>query len=350
MSPLAAARKADWVLFVAAANAAEGDASPAPELVLCTTVARLMAEAIGAVRPIDYSDAAMRDMLIAALKPGAKPFAGDSSAEWRDFAIKPCHINMALRTQSRAMEAFGRKAPAPLVREDAGRRTACRQEGQQSAPAEAAAKPAEETTRIAAAMEEYVKASKELLEEKREKPLAFAMEARRVFACAGGIVRGYAPRQDRVREVWLGKFPREGLPTEESMRKFAAAGRTAQSHGRSYIGSAEGESLQAPCSAARAMTSFRFADCSARRTTASPNGRECRSWTRYQRGRARGAIARRPSPRRTARVRPWTEWIFSVMRTSRSRATQRSARAHARPVARGPRNGVGASLHPVQSV
>ena len=185
MSPLAAARKADWVLFVAEANAAEGDASPPPALMLCTTVARLMAEAIGAVRPIDYSDAAMRDMLIAALKPGAKPFTGDSSAEWRDFAIKPCHINMALRAQSRAMEAFGRKAPAPVAHEDAGRRTAWRQEGQQSAPAEAAAKPAEEATRIAAAMEEYVKASKELLEEKREKPLAFAMEARRVFRTRG---------------------------------------------------------------------------------------------------------------------------------------------------------------------
>jgi len=59
------------------------------------------------------------------------------------------------------------------------------------------------------------------------------------------LLGGKALRQDRVREVWLGNFPREGLPTEESMRKLAAAGRTAQTHGRSYIGSAEGESLQA---------------------------------------------------------------------------------------------------------
>ena len=79
--PLAAAREADWVLFVAEANAAEGEASTPPELVLCTTVARLMAEAVGAVRPIDYSDAAMRDMLISTLKPGAKPYATDTSAE-----------------------------------------------------------------------------------------------------------------------------------------------------------------------------------------------------------------------------------------------------------------------------
>ena len=120
-SPLAP-RKADWVLFVAEANAVEGEASQPPELVLCTAVARLMAEAVGAVRPIDFSDAAMRDMLIAALKPGAKPFADDKPAEWRDFAIKPCHVNMALRAQSKALEAFGRKAPAPTVREGAGRR------------------------------------------------------------------------------------------------------------------------------------------------------------------------------------------------------------------------------------
>ena len=111
--PACVACKADWVLFVAEANTVDGEEAP---LFLCTAVARLMAEAVGAVRPIDYSDASMREMLLAALKPGAKPFAEDRPAEWRDFAIKPCHVNMALRAQSKACSTFGPQAPAPTAR------------------------------------------------------------------------------------------------------------------------------------------------------------------------------------------------------------------------------------------
>jgi len=202
-------------------------------------------------------------------------------------------------------------------------------------------------------MEEYVKASKDLLEEKKEKPLAFAMEARRdpharagAADCSGGKRFGRTAcarsgsaispvRGCRLKSRCANSRPRAGRP-----RPMAAH----------TLGAPRARACRLPSSAARVTAGFLFADRSGRRTTASPSGRGCRSWTRYQRGRARGAIARRPSPRRTARVHPWTEWIFSVTRTSRSRATRRNARARTHPVARGPYNGVGASLHPVESV
>eukprot|EP00959_Pyramimonas_sp_CCMP1952_P310036 6488130-Pyramimonas_sp.AAC.1 len=60
---------------------------------------------------------------------------------------------MALRAQSKACSTFGPRAPAPTARAGACRRATWRQAGQ-SAPAEAPSKPAEETARIAAAMED----------------------------------------------------------------------------------------------------------------------------------------------------------------------------------------------------
>ena len=200
-------------------------------------------------------------------------------------------------------------------------------------------------------MEEYVKASKELLDEKREKPLAFAMEARRVPHARVKLFGGETPRQDRVREVWLGNFPREGLATEESMRKFAAAGRTAQTHGRSYIGSAEGESLQAPQlgGARHGRPPFR---CSLRAQD------HCKpQWARLPkldsvpagpgswRDRASAVTAASRAGAALDRMDFLGYAHFQVARDAAARA-----RPHARPVARGPRNGVGASLHPVQSV
>ena len=92
-------REAGLILFAAEANASEGGgaAPPAAALLPRAAVARLMAEAAGAVRPTDFSDASMRDMLLAAIKPGAKPFAGDRAAEWGDFVVMQCRLNMALR-------------------------------------------------------------------------------------------------------------------------------------------------------------------------------------------------------------------------------------------------------------
>ena len=51
--------------------------------------------------------------------------------------------------------------------------------------------------------------------------------------------------QERIRERGLGLFPAEGLPTEEAMVRFERLAKTAASKGRLYLGSAEGEDLQA---------------------------------------------------------------------------------------------------------
>ena len=49
---------------------------------------------------------------------------------------------------------------------------------------------------------------------------------------------------DRVRQVGLEGFPKDDLPTEESLIKLEEAGKRATDKGRKYIGSSEGEDLQ----------------------------------------------------------------------------------------------------------
>ncbi|CAK0859107.1 unnamed protein product [Prorocentrum cordatum] len=49
---------------------------------------------------------------------------------------------------------------------------------------------------------------------------------------------------DRVAELGLQNFPEDGLPSEENLAVFEAAGRVAKEKGRFFVGSAEGEDLQ----------------------------------------------------------------------------------------------------------
>lgn len=51
--------------------------------------------------------------------------------------------------------------------------------------------------------------------------------------------------QERIADVGLEAFPSEALPTEEAMLRFERLARAAAVKGRLYVGSAEGEDLQA---------------------------------------------------------------------------------------------------------
>eukprot|EP00959_Pyramimonas_sp_CCMP1952_P207962 4350279-Pyramimonas_sp.AAC.1 len=49
---------------------------------------------------------------------------------------------------------------------------------------------------------------------------------------------------DRVAELGMGNFPEDGLPSDENLAIFEAAGRVAREKGRPCVGSADGEDLQ----------------------------------------------------------------------------------------------------------
>ena len=143
--------QADWVLYVAEADSHTDGGGPPPapcSLFTYTAVARLMAEAAGAMRPVDFADQDMRQILRDTVKLGAKPFEADTQEEWKGFVVKPFHLNMVLRVQARAAKLYG----------------------PQSADATSGAPKnlGESECRIANAMEQYVKASADLLEEKKK--------------------------------------------------------------------------------------------------------------------------------------------------------------------------------------
>ena len=157
------------------------------------SMGRFLAEAMGTTSQLDLAEPAMRGMITATIKPGEKPYDTEGeSAEFRAWSVLPAQIAFALRVQDKCAK--------------------------QAPPA-----PTPEAT-LASTMKDYLEA--QAASQKRSaKALSFKLS-------------------DRLVELGLQDFPEDGLPSEENLAVFEAAGRVAREKGRLYVGSAEGEDLQ----------------------------------------------------------------------------------------------------------
>ena len=79
-----------------------------------------------------------------------------------------------------------------------------------------------------------------------------------------------------MEKVGLQSFPREQVPSEESIIKFLNVAKAATKRGRKFIGSSEGEGLQVSALAGRPVVSQAPAPRHfSRRTAARLSGRAC---------------------------------------------------------------------------
>ncbi|CAK0878097.1 unnamed protein product [Prorocentrum cordatum] len=123
----------------------------------------------------------------------AKPYdKHGESAEFRAWVVQPAQVTFALRVQRKCASA------EPAL-------------------------PTPETT-LADTMREYLEAQ-EATQKRSTKALSFKLS-------------------DRLTELGMDAFPKEGLPSEENLAVFEAAGRIAKEKSRMYVGSADGEDLQ----------------------------------------------------------------------------------------------------------
>ncbi|CAK0869431.1 unnamed protein product [Prorocentrum cordatum] len=159
------------------------------------SVGRLVAEKMSSISPKDLGEACIRDLLAATVKPGEKPYTGESEpAVFKAWAAEPSQLAFAYRLQ--------RKCAATVPQE------------------------ATPESKLATAMTAYLEAQAASEKVKLSaKALSFKLS-------------------DRVKELGMDQFPQDVLPSEESLAVFEAAGRVAREKGRLYVGSAEGEDIQ----------------------------------------------------------------------------------------------------------
>ena len=159
------------------------------------SVGRLLAESLVTTSPLDLADPSMRDMISTLIKHGEKPYdkEGESSI-FQGWAVQPSQVAFALRVQGKCAKL----QPS---------------------------QPTAEST-LASTMTAYLEAQAASEKVKLSvKALSFKLSA-------------------RVAELGLENFPEDGLPSEENLAVFEAAGRIAKDKGRPYVGSADGEDLQ----------------------------------------------------------------------------------------------------------
>ena len=92
-----------WVQYVASVQDAPADTHP---LIFYAGTARALAESIGSVEPADYAEEKMRDFITSSLQVNAVPFDQDQEEQWKNFKLKPAHITLALKVQTKAMREF----------------------------------------------------------------------------------------------------------------------------------------------------------------------------------------------------------------------------------------------------
>ena len=184
-----------WIQYVANTDDKPKDKHP---LFWYATVARVVAEHMGSVQSTDYSDPQMRDMFLAAVKSGDKPFDADTeAAEWRAVKLLPVQVAHGLKVLGRAQKDSQGTGAA-----------------------------AQSQSQLTTVMEDYVKAQQAALEKDKKKgTLSFDLA-------------------QRIKDVGLEGFPREAIPSEDALIKFEAAGKAASEKGRKYLGSVDGEDLQ----------------------------------------------------------------------------------------------------------
>ena len=159
-----------------------------------TGVARAMAQLVQSVHTEDYAGEFIRDTLRTGLTHGDKPFDDDG---WKEFTITPAMITLALRAQGRCQSKEAKNQPGtPGV-----------------------------ASGLEQAMEKFVNAQTAAITPPAKLGLSFDLAK-------------------RIAKVGLERFPKEGMPSEETLAKFEQAGKIAASKGRRYVGSADGECLQ----------------------------------------------------------------------------------------------------------
>ncbi|CAK0863958.1 unnamed protein product [Prorocentrum cordatum] len=94
---------AQWVQFVASVQDAPADTHP---LIFYAGTAQALAESIGSVEPTDYAEEKMRDFVISSLQVNAVPFDQDQVEQWKNSKLKPAHITLAPKVQTKAMREF----------------------------------------------------------------------------------------------------------------------------------------------------------------------------------------------------------------------------------------------------
>ena len=88
-----------WVQYVTSVHNSPPDAHP---LLFYAATARALADAIGSVEPADYCEKQMRDFVLSGMQANATPFAQDTDENWKAFVVKPAHISLALKVQTKA--------------------------------------------------------------------------------------------------------------------------------------------------------------------------------------------------------------------------------------------------------
>ncbi|CAK0793344.1 unnamed protein product, partial [Prorocentrum cordatum] len=171
-----------------------------------TSVAAALANLVGSTHPSDYSDVVIRGMITQGIKPNDFPFGAEDFPEaWKLLKFSPAQIVYALRVQGKCVAQAGTAGSSG------------------AGPSSSDVAPAATTSdAFAEVMRDFVKQAGS----QPKKGLSFSLT-------------------DRIREVGLHEFPPEALPSEELAGKWEAAGRAASDRDRHFVGSADGDNLQA---------------------------------------------------------------------------------------------------------
>ena len=164
-----------------------------------TGTARAMAEIVHGVNQEDFSDEFIRESLRSGLVPNDKPFESSGPDGWRDFTLTPAMVSLAFRVQKKC---------------------------QKNKETSSAGVDASGVSAFQTAMQQFVQATTNT---------SGASSAKK------GLTFDLA---NRIREVGLAAFPKDGIPSEETLAKFEQAGKVAAEKQRKWIGSADGECLQ----------------------------------------------------------------------------------------------------------
>eukprot|EP00959_Pyramimonas_sp_CCMP1952_P111037 2322961-Pyramimonas_sp.AAC.1 len=147
---------------------------------------------MSSLSPIDFGEPCM-NFIGTVVRPGEKPYTDESeSATFKAWVVQPAQVAFAHRVH-RKCTAVVPVAPTPQ-------------------------------STLAGTMKEYLEAQA-ATQKLSAKALSFKLA-------------------ERVRELGLADFPKDALPSEETLAIFEAAGRVAREKGRLYVGSADGEDLQ----------------------------------------------------------------------------------------------------------
>ena len=145
-----------WVHFVATADADPRSSHPVMHY---ASVARLLAETVGSVHAVDFSEPDVKAIVALAATPKAAPWDADGeAAEWRAVKLSPAQCMLALRVLKKAAAAAG--------------------EAEGREPASGSALPGGDPG-LVEAMREYVQSQKAALEkDSKVKGLSFSLTVR----------------------------------------------------------------------------------------------------------------------------------------------------------------------------